>query len=145
MIEDYDSRSSRLAFDQLFDLRVINGLQLVLIEKIHDLRLVLDKDKALLVQRKPLVERPAVEQRHRFKLHRSRPSSVNVLRTEGFVDENFTVVNCVWDFNGNCFRHKRGSFLFFRRITQRLHYQLTTLSGPCKCCAYGAPKSRTEL
>src|SRR6266576_2613252 len=88
MIEDYDSRSSRLAFDQLFDLRVINGLQLILIEKIRDLRLVLDKDKALLVQRKPLAQRPAVKERHCFQLDRSRPSSVNIFRAEGFVDKS---------------------------------------------------------
>src|SRR5712671_3695769 len=98
MIEDYDSRNSRLAFDQLLDLRVINGLQLVLIEEIRDLRLVFDKDKTLHVERKTLGKRPAVEQRHRFQLHRSGPSSMNVLRAEGFVDENFTVVNCVRDF-----------------------------------------------
>src|SRR6478672_5317479 len=97
MIEYDHARSARLVFDQLFDLRVINGLQLVLIEKIRDLRLLLDKDKALLVERKALAKRPAVEQRHRFQLHRSRPSPVNVLRAEGFVDENFTVVNCVRD------------------------------------------------
>src|SRR4029450_6901092 len=81
--------------------------------KIRDLRLMFDKDKALLVERKALAKRPAVEQRHPFQLHCSGPSTVNVLWAERFVDENFTVVNCVRDFNANCFRHKRGSFLFF--------------------------------
>ncbi len=89
---------------------------MILIEKIRDLCLMLDKDKALLVQRKPLAQRPAVKERHCFQLDRSRPSSVNIFRAEGFVDESFAVVDCVRNFNGNCFAHKRGSFLFFRRI-----------------------------
>ena len=80
----------------LFDLRVINGLQLVLIEEIRDLRLMSRQRQGLARrrERRSPSARP-LSSTSSFSAPPFPTSSVNVLRAEGFVDENFTVVNCV--------------------------------------------------
>src|SRR5262245_46507555 len=111
---EYDhTRSSRLAPDQELDLRIVDGLQLLGVEKVGYLGWVRDKDKPLLIERQPITEQSAVLNRHPLPVVAAGAAAPNIVGAEGLVDELLAAVCGIGDFNSDRFRHN-DSFLIPR-------------------------------
>ena len=132
VIEDHHARSPGFALNQLLDLGIVDRLQLRWVEEVCDLGLVLDENKTLLLQRKPIGEQAAVLNRHLFQLVRSRLAPANVVRAECLVHEFLARVHRVRNTNSHSFNHNE-ALLFLRLPYHQARYYGNVLSLPIRC------------